>query len=172
MMSLHYATCKISLICKISTFFEYLGFVNPRSDLKTKICKHMSTVSKNVYISKLDVIVDKHINTCCKIIKMKLADVKAGILTKVLSIMTNIRNLKLVIMREYQNTKYSFCKRIHTKLVWASLCDEENNNNNNKKNKTLPWPYVISDLNGEETVGTFNEEELPKTSKKNLGLKK
>ena len=38
--------------------------------------------------------------------------------------------------------------------------------------KTLPWSYVISDLNGEETVGTFNEEELPKTSKKNLGLKK
>ena len=41
---------------------------------------------------------------------MKPADVKAGILTKVLSIMTNIRNLKLVIMREYQIQNIVFAK--------------------------------------------------------------
>ena len=33
-MFFHYATRKISLICKISTFFEDLGFLNPRSHLK------------------------------------------------------------------------------------------------------------------------------------------
>ena len=31
---------------------------------------------------------------------------------------------------------------------------------------TLPWTYVISDLNGEEIVGTFYEKELQKKSKK------
>ena len=30
---------------------------------------------------------------------------------------------------------------------------------------TVPWTYVISDINGEETVGTFYEKQLKKTSK-------
>ena len=29
---------------------------------------------------------------------------------------------------------------------------------------TVPWTYVISDLNGEETIGTFYEKELQKTN--------
>ena len=32
--------------------------------------------------------------------------------------------------------------------------------------------HVISDLNGEEIVGTFYEKELQKTNKKSLELKK
>ena len=35
----------------------------------------------------------------------------------------------------------------------------------NVKN-TVPWTYVISDLNGEETVGTFYKKELQKKNKK------
>ena len=27
----------------------------------------------------------------------------------------------------------------------------------------VPWTYIINDLNGEETVGTFYEKELQKT---------
>ena len=27
---------------------------------------------------------------------------------------------------------------------------------------TVPWPYVINDLNGEEIIGTFYEKELQK----------
>ena len=30
---------------------------------------------------------------------------------------------------------------------------------------TVPWTYVISDINGEETVGKFYEKQLKKTSK-------
>ena len=31
-----------------------------------------------------------------------------------------------------------------------------------KTKNTLPWTYVINDLNGEETIGTFYEKELQK----------
>ena len=30
----------------------------------------------------------------------------------------------------------------------------------------VPWTYIINDLNGEETVGTFYEKELQKTKSK------
>ena len=42
-----------------------------------------------------------------------------------------------------------------------------------KKIKNIvPWTYVISDLNGEEIVGSFYEKELKKTNQKSLELKK
>ena len=44
--------------------------------LKTKIYKYMTSVSKNVYIDKLDDIVDEYNNTYHKAIKMKPVDVK------------------------------------------------------------------------------------------------
>ena len=33
-----------------------------------------------------------------------------------------------------------------------------------KVKKTVPWTYVINDLNGEETIGTFYEKDLQKTN--------
>ena len=41
-------------------------------NLKTKIYKYMTSTSKNVYIDKLDDIVNKHNNTYHKTIKMKI----------------------------------------------------------------------------------------------------
>ena len=35
-----------------------------------------------------------------------------------------------------------------------------------KIKNTVPWSYVISDLNGEEIVGSFYEKELQKTNQK------
>ena len=35
-----------------------------------------------------------------------------------------------------------------------------------KIKNTFPWTYVISDLNGEEIVGTFYEKELQRTNQK------
>ena len=37
---------------------------------------------------------------------------------------------------------------------------------------TVPWTYVFNDLNGEEFIGTFYEQELQKINQKNLELKK
>ena len=36
----------------------------------------------------------------------------------------------------------------------------------------MSWTYVINDLNGEEIVGTFYEEELQKTNQKELRIEK
>ena len=36
----------------------------------------------------------------------------------------------------------------------------------------MPGTYVISDLSGEEIVGTFYEKELHKTNQKEFGLEK
>ena len=44
--------------------------------LKNKIYKYMMSISKNVYIDKLDDIVKKYNNTCHTSIKMKPVDVK------------------------------------------------------------------------------------------------
>ena len=41
-----------------------------------------------------------------------------------------------------------------------------------KVKNTVPWTYVISDLKGEEIVGTFYKNELQNQIKKNLKLKK
>ena len=37
---------------------------------------------------------------------------------------------------------------------------------------TVPWTYVINDLNGEEIVGTFYEKELQETNKKEFRIEK
>ena len=37
---------------------------------------------------------------------------------------------------------------------------------------TVPWTYVISDLNGEEIVRSFYEKELQKTSQKEFRIEK
>ena len=44
--------------------------------LKTKIYKYMTSVSKNVYINKLDDVVDEYNNTYDRTIKMKPFDLK------------------------------------------------------------------------------------------------
>ena len=44
--------------------------------LKTKIYKYMTSISKNVYVNKLDDIVNEYNNTYHKTIKMKPLDVK------------------------------------------------------------------------------------------------
>ena len=85
--------------------------------LKNKIYKYMTSISKNVYIDKLDGIVNKCNNTNHRTIKMKPVDVKPS---KYIDF--NKENnkegldLKLVILLEYQNKKY-FCKRLCSRLV-------------------------------------------------------
>ena len=66
--------------------------------LQTKIYKYMTLVSKNVYIDKLDDIMDGYINTYHRMIKIKLIDAMDNnmlILQK--KLMIKILNLKLVI---------------------------------------------------------------------------
>ena len=41
-----------------------------------------------------------------------------------------------------------------------------------KVKKTVPWTYVINDLNGEEVIGTFYEKELQKTNQEEFRIEK
>ena len=41
-----------------------------------------------------------------------------------------------------------------------------------KVKNTVPWTYVISDLNGEEIVGIFSEKELQKTNQQEFWIEK
>ena len=41
-----------------------------------------------------------------------------------------------------------------------------------KVKNTVPWTYVINDLNGEEIIGTFYEKELQETNKKEFRIEK
>ena len=67
--------------------------------LKSKIYKHMTSISKNVYIDKLDDIVNEYNNTYHTTIKMKPIDVKIiHILILVKKLIIKILNLKLVIV--------------------------------------------------------------------------
>ena len=85
-----------------STYNEGKSVVAERfiRTLKNKIYKYMISISKNVYIDKLDNIVNKYNNTYHSTSKMKPVDIKLNtyILTLVKKLMIKILNLKLVIM--------------------------------------------------------------------------
>ena len=41
-----------------------------------------------------------------------------------------------------------------------------------KVRNTVPWTYVINDLDGEEIIGIFYEKELQKTNQKEFRIEK
>ena len=79
--------------------------------------------------------------------------------------MIKILNLKLVILQEYQSTKTFFAKGYT--LNWS----EEIFVTKEIKN-TVPWTYVLNDLNGEEIIGTFYEKELQKINQEEFRIEK
>ena len=54
---------------------------------------------------------------------------------------------------------------------YAPSCSEEVFVVSKIKN-TIPWTYIVSDLNGEETTGSFYEKELRKTSQEKFKIEK
>ena len=86
--------------------------------LKNKIYKHMTSISENIYIDKLDDMVNKYNNAYPNTIRMKLFDVKSNTyIDSSNKIMMKILNLKLMTLLEHQNIKKHFCKRLCSKLV-------------------------------------------------------
>ena len=83
---------------------------------KNKIYKHMTSISKNVYIDQLDDIVNKYNNTYHRTIKMKPVYVKPS--TYVDSKKNKYQNPKFKIGDIVTITKYkNFCKRLCSKLI-------------------------------------------------------
>ena len=50
-------------------------------------------------------------------------------------------------------------------MVWRSFVIK-------KVKNTVPWTYVINDLNGEEIIGIFYEKELQKTNQQRFEIEK
>ena len=122
--------------------------------LKTKIYKYMTSVSKNVYIDKLDDIVSEYSNTYHTTIKMKPVDVKDNTYIDFKK-EVNGKDSKFKIGDHVRISKY---KNIFAKGYTPNWPQEVFVIS--KIKNTVPWTYVINNLNGEETIGTFCEKEL------------
>ena len=82
--------------------------------IKTKIYKHMTSVSKNVYIDKLDDIVGEYNTTYHRTITMKPVDVKDNTYIDFEKEINNKDSkFKLVMMSEFLNTKIFLLKNTH-----------------------------------------------------------
>ena len=92
--------------------------------LKNKIYKYMILILKNVYIDKLDDIVNKYNNTYLNTIKIKPVDVKSNTYIDSRKEINN-KDPKFKIGDTVRISKYKniFCQRLHSKLVWERLCD-------------------------------------------------
>ena len=120
--------------------------------LKTKIYKYMTSMPKNVHINKSDVIVDEYDNTCHRKIKMKPVDVKDNTYIDFRK-EVNDKYPKFKIGDRVRISKY---KNIFAKGYTPNWSEEVFAFN--KIKNTVRWTYVINDLNGEETTGSFYEK--------------
>ena len=134
--------------------------------LKNKIYKYMTAISKNVYIDKLDDIVNEYNNTYHRTIKMKPVDVKDNTYIDFKK-EVNDKDPKFKVGDHVRISKY---KNIFAK-GYTPNCSEEVFVISKIKN-TVPWTYVINDLNGEEIIGTFYEKELQKTNQQEFRIEK
>ena len=136
--------------------------------LKTKIYKYKTSISKNVYIDKLDDIVHEYNNTYYRTIKMKPVDVKDNTYIDLMELpRSNDKDPTFVVgcyvrISEYKNI---FAKRYTPNWSEEVFVIKEVKN-------TVPWTYVINDLNGEQIIGTFYEKELQKTNQQEFRIKK
>ena len=134
--------------------------------LKNKIYKYMISVSKNVYIDKLDDIVNEYNNTYHRTIKMKPVDVKDNTYID-FEKEVNGKYPKFEVGDRVRISKYKniFAKRYM--LNWSEEVFVIS-----KIKNTVPWTYVINDLNGEEIIGTFYEKELQKSNQEEFRIEK
>ena len=134
--------------------------------LKSKIYKYMTSISKNVYINKLDDIVNEYNNTYHTTIKMKPIDVKDNTYINT-STKINYKDPKFKVGDRVRISKY---KNIFAKGYMPNWSAEVFVIK--KVKNTVPWTYVIDDLNDEEIIETFYEKELQKTNQEEFRIEK
>ena len=127
--------------------------------LKNEIYKYMTSISKNVYIDKLDDTVNKYNNTYYRTIKLKPVDVNSNLyIDSSKEIYEKDSKFKIGDIARISKYKSVFAK------CYTPNWPEEVYVIKKVKN-TVPWTYVINDLNG-----TFYEKELQKTNQKDFGI--
>ena len=134
--------------------------------LKNKIYKYMTSISKNVYIDKLDDIVKKYNNTYHNSIKMKPIDVKDNTYID-LKKESNGKDPKFKVGDHVRISNY---KNIFAKGYLPNWSEEIFIIK--KIKKPIPWTYVLNDVNSEEIIGTLYENELQKTDQNKFRIEK
>ena len=119
-----------------------------------------------MYIDKLDDIVNEYNNTKHRRTKMKPVDVKDNTYID-FGKEINDNDPKFKVGDHVRISKY---KSIFAK-GYAPNCSEEIFVIKKIKN-TVPWTYVIDDLNGEEITGTFYGKELQKIDQQEFRIEK
>ena len=134
--------------------------------LKNKIYKYMTSISKNVYIGKLDDIVNEFDNTYHTTIKMKPIDAKDNTYIA----FDGEVNYKCPKLKVGDHVRISNYKNIFAKGYTPNWSEEVFVIKKVKNN--VPWTYVIKNLNGEELTETFYEKELQKTNQEEFRIEK
>ena len=134
--------------------------------LTNKIYKYMTSVSKNVCIDKLDDIVKEYNNTYHTSIKLKPVDFKDN---TYVDFKEEINN-KDPKFKVGDHLRLSKDKNIFAKGYIPNWSEEIFTIK--KIRNTVLWRYVINDLNGEEIIGTFYENELQGTKQIEFRIEK
>ena len=145
-------------IIMYSTYNEGKSVVAERfiRTLKSKLYKHMTAIDKNVYYDVLDDIVNKYNNTKHSTIKMKPIDVRDN-----KRVYIDKHSEKRSRFKVGDRVRISKFKNIFAKGYtpnWSKeifIVD--------KINDTVPYTYNLKDLNDEEIIGSFYDQELQKT---------
>ena len=114
----------------------------------------------------LDDIVDKYNNTVHRSIKMKPIDTTSDSYPEY-NEDSNVTKPKFKVGDHVRISKY---KNIFAKGYTQNWSEEVFVVS--KIKNTVPWTYVVSDLNGEEITGSFYEKELQKTSQEKFRIEK
>ena len=120
----------------------------------------MASISQNVYIEKLDYIINKYKNTYHKTIKMKPADVKSSTYTE-FDKKNKKNDPKFQVADNVRIAKY---KNIFIKVHVPNWSEEVFMIK--KVKNTVPWTYDINDLE------TFYEKELQKINQNEFTVEK
>ena len=116
-----------------------------------------------IYIDKLDDMVNEYNNTYQGIIKMKTVDVKDNTYIDSRELHSNKevndKDPKRKVGDHVRTSKY---KNIFAKGYTPNWSEEVFVIK--KVKNTVPWTYVINDLNGDEIIGKFYEKELQKAN--------
>ena len=116
----------------------------------------MTSISKNVYIDKLDDIVDEFNNAYHTTIKMKPIDIKDNAYISTDKEINN-KDPKFKVGDRVRISKYKNISAKGRTPNWSGEVFVIK-----KVKNAVPWTYVINDLNGKEITGTFYEKELQK----------
>ena len=126
----------------------------------------MTSISKNVYIDKLDDIVDEDNNPYHRTIKMKPIGVKNNTYINI-GKEVNDKDPKFKVADHERISKYkNFFAKGYTPNFFEEVFAIK------KIKNTVPWTYVINDLNGEQIIGTFYEKELQKIDQQEFRIEK